>query len=122
MSALPVVVVIEDHNELGDVLRDVMTEEGYRVHSVRDQYAAVATLRSEHVDLVVADLPTPTPGSPDPVAEIARDFSDIPLIVIVEDADDVPFLGPWRRTDGRVKLRRPFKLDDLIALSRELVG
>ena len=123
MPATPVVVVIEDHPELSDVLRDVMTERGYDVLSVRDQFAAVATLRGRHVDLVVSDLPTAEAGRPDPLAEIVRDHAEVPLIQISEMADDgVPFLGPWMRTEGRFVLRRPFKLDDLLRLSREIIA
>lgn len=121
MPVTPVVVVIEDLTELGHVIRDVMGEEGYEVLSVRDQFAAVATLRGQRVDLVIADLAHP--GGPDPLTEIERDFPDVPLIVMTEEPpDQVPFFGPWRISGSRVTLRRPFKLDDLLALSREVVG
>lgn len=123
MPATPVVVLIEDQSELGDVLRDVMTEEGYVVLAVRDQFAAVATLRNEAVDLVVADLPDPEPGTVDPLAEIVRDYPEIPLVAIRDEStDEAPFFGPWLTSGGRTTLRRPFKLDDLLSLARELVG
>ena len=122
MPATPVVVVIEDHPELSDVLRDVMTEEGYEVLSARDQSTAVATLRGRHVDLVIWDLPRPEGGRPDPLAEIVHDHADVPLIQITEPTDDgVPFLGPWMKSDRRHVLRRPFKLDDLLRLSRQII-
>lgn len=123
MPATPVVVVIEDQTELGRVIRDVMGEEGYEVLSVRDQFSAVATLRSQHVDLVVADLPAPEPGRADPLAEIVQDFPDVPLIVLRDESSEgVPFFGPWRISGSWMTLRRPFKLDDLLALSRDVVG
>lgn len=123
MPVTPVVLLIEDHTELGEVIRDVMTEDGYEVLTVRDQFAAVATLRNERVDLVVADLPAAEPGQVDPLAEIVRDFSETPMVTIVEESrDGVPFFGPWRRSGHRVTLRRPFKLNDLLAVTRELAG
>lgn len=123
MPATPIVVVIEDQTELGHVIRDVMGEEGYEVLAVRDQFAAVATLRKQKVDLVVADLPAPEPGRDDPIAEIARDFPDIPLIVVSDEGkEEIPFFGPWRVSGSRVTLRRPFKLGDLLAAAREIVG
>lgn len=122
MPVTPVVVVIEDHVELSEVIRAVMTQEGYDVLSVRDQFAAVATLRSQRVDLVVADLPAPEAGRGDPLAEIGRDHPDVPVIAISDaEEDDVPFFGPWRRENSRVILRRPFKLDDLLAVSRQII-
>lgn len=123
MPTTPVVLLLEDHTELGEVIRDVMTEEGYDVLAVRDQFAAVATLRGQSVDLVIADLPTPQPGEPDPLAEIVRDFPDIPRITVADDAHGaLPFFGPCRIFEGHATLRRPFKLDDLLKLTRELVG
>ncbi len=123
MPSTPVVVLLEDHSELGAVIRDVMTEEGYDVLTVRDQFAAVATLRSESVDLLIADLPTPESGEPDPLAEIVRDFPNVPRITVADGGQGgLPFFGPWRVFEGHATLRRPFKLDDLLALTRELVG
>ncbi len=123
MPRMPVVVLIEDHTELGEVIRDVMAEEGYDVLTVRDQFAAVATLRRQVVDLVVADLPVPGPGPTDPLTEITRDFPDIPLVAIRdESAEDAPFFGPWRTSGRQVTMRRPFKLADLLTVTREVVG
>jgi DNA-binding response OmpR family regulator len=123
MPVIPAVVLIEDHSELGEIIRDVMSEEGYDVLTVRDQFAAVATLRSQRIDLVVADLPDPEPGQADPLSEVTREFPGVPLVTIVdESAEEIPFFGPWRVSGGRATLRRPFKLDDLIAVTREIVG
>lgn len=123
MPVTPAVVLIEDHTELGEVLREVMSEEGYEVLTVRDQFAAVATLRCQRVDLVVADLPDPEPGQADPLSEVIREFPDTPLVTIVEESSEgIPFFGPWRISGGRVTLRRPFRIDDLITVTREIVG
>lgn len=123
MPITPAVVLIEDHHELGEVIRDVMDEEGYEVLTVRDQFAAVAALRSQRVDLVVADLPDPEPGQADPLSEVAREFPEVPLVTIVdESSEEVPYFGPWRISGSRGTLRRPFKLDDLLAVTREIVG
>jgi DNA-binding response OmpR family regulator len=65
MPARPVVIVVEDQTELGDVIRDVFGEEGYDVLTVRDQYAAMGELRHREVDLLVADLPGSLPGEGD---------------------------------------------------------
>jgi len=123
MPATPFVLVIEGHTELGNVIRDVLTDEGYDVMAVRDQYGAVGVLRNQPVDLVVADLPTPEEGEGDPLREISTDFPDTPLITLVDEAqDDIPFFGPWRRDGSRLLLPRPFRLDSLIAATRELAG
>ena len=122
MPARPVVRVVEDQTELGDVIRDVFGEEGYDVLTVRDQYAAMGELRHREADLLVADLPGSLPGG-DPLAEISREFPDLRLVVVTDASQEqVPFFGPWRASGSRVSLRRPFRLADLVAASREAVG
>lgn len=121
MPATPVILVIEDQTELGEVILDVLTEEGYDVLAVRDRFAAVATLREREVDLIVADLPSPEPGTGDPLGEITRDFADTPLVVVSDEDGSAPFFGPWRRSGKRVELRRPFRLDDLLEVSEVLL-
>jgi DNA-binding response OmpR family regulator len=121
MPPLPVVVVIEAQTELSHVIRDVLGEEGYEVIAVRDQYAALGELRQRAADFLVADLPDLDSGIGDPLAEIEREFPKLPLIVLEDESElKAPFFGPWRVSGSRVTLRRPFRLDDLIAASRVL--
>jgi len=122
MSANPVVLVIEDQTELGNVIRDFLASEGYEVVAVRDQLAALSALNDNRADLVIADLPDGADGSPDPLVELARDFRDIPRIVIRSRDDQLPFFGPWRMEGHGATMRRPFRLDDLLSVTRELVG
>lgn len=123
MPTLPVIVIIENQAELGQVMRDVLEDEGYDVMAVRDQYGAIGVLRSQKVDMVVADLPRPLPGEGDALVELATEFPDMPLIVLHDDDQEaVPFFGPWRREGSRVVMRRPFRLDHLIEATRDLVG
>lgn len=122
MSAQPVVVVIEDQTALGEVLRDVLDDEGFEVLTVRDPHAAIGELRQREVALIVADLPDARPGDGDPLAEIEREYPDLRLIVVADESrEQVPFFGPWRVTGSRTTLRRPFRLADLIAASREAI-
>jgi CheY-like chemotaxis protein len=116
-------VVIEAQTELGRVIRDVLREEGYEVVPVLTAEEALGALREQRVDLLVSDLPEPDSDTTDPLGEVAGEFPDLRVIELSEGANDpVPFFGPWRTSGSRVTLRRPFRLDDLIAASRELAG
>jgi DNA-binding NtrC family response regulator len=122
MSAQPVVVVIEDQTELGEVIRDVLDDQGFEVLTVRDPDAAMGELRNRGVDLIVADLPTTRSDDGDPLAEIEQAYPDVRVIVVADDSmAQVPFLGPWRVSGSRTTLRRPFRLADLIAASRQAI-
>lgn len=122
MPQLPIVLLVEDQTELRHVLRDVLDEEGYEVLPVCDPAEAIAILREQSVDLLVSDLPEQNDGD-DPLADVVREFPELPLIVLSDDCHDGgPFFGPWRISGSRMTLRKPFRLDDLIAASREIVG
>lgn len=123
MPQLPVVVIVEDQTELRRVLRDVLDDEGYEVLPVRDPAEAITILREQSVDLLVSDLSEQDDETGDPLADVVREFPELPLIVLsTESKDAIPFFGPWRRSGVRMTLRKPFRLDDLIAASREIVG
>lgn len=123
MPTLPVVVVVENQSELGAVIQDVLEDEGYDVVAVRDQFGAIGVLRQQSVDMLIVDLPRPGPGEADPLTELTTEFPDLPLVVLHdEDEEELPFFGPWRREGSRVTMRRPFRLDDLVSATRDLVG
>jgi DNA-binding NtrC family response regulator len=118
----PVVVLLEDQDELGRVIGDVLGGEGLEVVHAKDATAALDTIRDREVAFVVSDLPSLGIERGDPLAPIAEPHPDLPIIIIRDPrADDVPFFGPWREEGSRVLLRRPFRIDDLLSATRELV-
>ena len=123
MGRQPVVLIIEDHAELLGIIRDVLDNEGYEVAGAQNPSDALEVLRSKDIDLLVSDYSPPFGDGSDPLVEIDREFPDLPVITFSEDDEQsVPFFGP-RRVDGsRTTLRKPFKLDHLIAALREIVG
>ena len=120
--AAPLVLVVEDNRELRHVLRDALAAEGYEVLASGDESEALAMLRERRHDLVVAD----PPESSDPeafAAAVEEEFPELPVIVVGEATDSVRlFFGAWQTSGMRRTLRKPFKLSDLIAASREAVG
>ena len=118
----PVLVVIEDHPELREVLLHALGEEGYDVVAVRDEDEALEIIGERQVDLVIADLAESGEG----VAQlpvIADAHPELPTIVFSEQAGPAGiFFGPWETDGTRRTLRRPFKLADLVAAAREAVG
>lgn len=123
MPAAPVVVVLEEETELGRVIRDVLVDEGYDVVRVRDQFGAIGIMRRKRVDLVVAGLPGPTKEEAGPLGELTTEFPDIALISLSQPGPAaLPVFGAWRREGTHITLRQPFRLDDVIEATRELVG
>jgi len=123
MPRPPVVVVIEDQNELGRVIQDVLGREGYKVVPVPTTAEALEVLRQQKVNLLVSDLPSSEGSEDDPLAPLVEEFPELGMIVMSDEADDaVPFFGPWRVSGSRLTMRRPFRLVDLVAASHEVMG
>ena len=117
----PVVVVIEDQPELGRVIREVLGTEGFDAVAVHDVRGALAVLQEQSVAFVVSDIPSPSAEEGNPLAPIVDAWPELPIVVVRDErSDDVPFFGPWRQEGNRVLLRRPFRLDALVAAAREV--
>ncbi len=105
------------------MIREVLGTEGFDVKPVPDAGAALVALREEGAVFLVSDLSSAGGDGTDPLAAIDGEFPDLPVIVIQDQrAGDIPFFGPWRAEGSKLLLRRPFRLDDLIAASRELLS
>lgn len=118
----PVVLVVEDNAELRHVLKEALGAEGYGVLAARDESEALELLRANRVDLLISDLTEPTPaGSLETVRE---EFPDIPVVALQGAPGSHPslFFGAWHQPKGFRTLSKPFRLGELLAVSREVLG
>ena len=121
MSTPPVVLVVEDHSELLNVLLDALAWVGYEVVAARDPAQATELLRARPIDLLVSD-PLPYDGGQDALAAIEAEFPNLPVVALAdEEVDPGVFFGPWMVSGNRRTLRRPFRLGDLLAACRDAV-
>lgn len=122
MSSEPVVVLVEDNAELRGVLKEALTAEGYEVLGARDASEALELLRSNTVHLLISDLTDPP--APSALDEIREEFPELPVVALSPDGAGHPtlFFGAWGG-EGRYRtLPRPFRLAELLAVSREVLG
>lgn len=116
------VLVVEDHLELRHVLMDALDWEGYETVAANDVAAAAEVLRNHPIDLMVSD-PTPFDEDDGALARIEAEFPDLAVIALEDKEDSVGiYLGPWARVGNRWTLRRPFRLQDLLAACRDALG
>ena len=123
MSAPPVVLVVEDNAELRHVLKEALASEGYEVLAARDETEALEVLRANRVDLMISDLTDPPPASTNPEA-VRQEFPDLPVVAMSGGAGGHPglFFGAWQAPKGYWTLPKPFRLGELLAVSREALG
>jgi CheY-like chemotaxis protein len=121
--ASPVVLVIEDNAELRTVLRDALGAEGYQVLVARDETEAVEILRGGRVDLLISDLTDPV-ETPDGLEALRAEFPDLPVVALSPGGGSHPpfFFAAWQAPKGLRTLSKPFRLAELLAVSREVLG
>ena len=123
MPTPPVVLVVEDQAELRLVLKEALGGEGYQVLLARDQAEALELLRANAVDLLISDLTDPVDPS-DGLDELRQEFPDLPVVAMSEAVGGHPalFFGASQGAGKYRSLARPFRLSELISVSREVLG
>ena len=116
-------LVVEDNAELRHVLKEALGSEGYDVVAARDETEALEVLRAKRVDLMISDLTHPTQGSR-AFDEFRQEFPDLPVVALSGGGGGHPalFFGGWQAPKGYRTLSKPFRLGELLAVSREVLG
>lgn len=98
-------LVVEDDSDLRGLLSTALKDAGFAVRTAEDGLAALAELRREIPDAVIADVAMPRLSGD----RLAADLADwgLPVILTSGHRDD-PGLP------GTTFLRKPFELDDLV--------
>ncbi|MSR20175.1 MAG: response regulator [Gemmatimonadetes bacterium] len=123
MSAPPVVLVVEDNAGFRHVLKEALASEGYEVLAARDEAEARELLREQRVDLMISDLTDP-PQASRSLEELRQEFPNLPVVAMSGGIGGHPslFFGAWQAPKGYRTLPKPFRLGELLAVSREVLG
>jgi len=123
MRTPPVVLVVEDNAELRHVLKEALGSEGYQVVATRDASEALEVLRGTRVDLLISDLSDPA-QSEEALDTVRQEFPDLPVVALSASTGYHPtlFFAAWQAPHGYRTLSKPFRLGELLAVSREVLG
>jgi CheY-like chemotaxis protein len=118
----PVVVVVEDNAELRLVLKEALASQGYEVLAARDDAEAFEHLRSRPVDLLISDLTEPADASSS-LETVRKEFPHLPVVALSDGAGSHPalFFAAWQDPREIRTLSKPFRLGELLAISREVL-
>lgn len=110
----PCVLVVDDEPGIRQLLRIVLSREGYVVETVPDGGAAIERLdRDPRPDLIILDLKMPVRSGTEVLRRVREDdrWDEVPVLVISGSAG----LIPLHEEDTLVStVTKPFDLDDLI--------
>jgi len=115
------VLVVEDNAELRHVLREALAAEGYHVLAARDGPDAMEVLQHNRVHLLISDL---TSVGEDVGLEAVREqFPELPVVALAGSSGRHPsfFFSAWEGPSRYRTLAKPFRLRELLAVSREVL-
>jgi len=113
------VLVVDDKASVRTLLREYLTEEGFRVVAAGDGQEALFVARHEKPDVILLDIMMPEMGGYDFMRVYTRE-SDTPIILLtakIEESDKV--LGLELGADDYVT--KPFSMRELVARVRAVL-
>lgn len=98
VSFVPHILIVDDDENIGSGLKQVLLESGYSVSTCQQASDALVELEKEHIDLVVTDIRLPGMSGVDLTKRILEKWADVPIIVMtgyseIEIAVEVLKLG-----------------------------
>ena len=116
---MPLLLLVEDQEDVRTALADILTCEGYTVCEAADRSEGLALLRAQKPDLAIVDYSVPRPADGAAFLRIKASepgLASIPVILTSGFGLPAPI-------DGVVAMvTKPFDLDEILALIRRFAG
>jgi DNA-binding response OmpR family regulator len=118
-SSAPSLLIVDDDRELGQMLQEFLTAEGFRVTIVRDGLEALHRLDAETFDLVILDVMLPSLNGFDVLKRLRRSLSVPVVMLTAHGGDDQRIVGLDLGADDY--LPKPFNPRELVARVRAVL-
>ncbi|MFD1559902.1 response regulator transcription factor [Paraburkholderia silviterrae] len=113
-------LLVEDDPMIGEAIRDALKDASYAVDWVTNGQTALATLDSQHYDLVLLDLGLPGKDGQEVLTRIRTSNNAVPLVIITaRDGLDDRLRGLDGGADDYVL--KPFEMAELLARMRAVL-
>src|SRR5580765_2553060 len=118
--AVPVVLLVEDHETSAEGYAQLLAGAGYRVARAKNGYEALAEVSREAPSVVLLDLKLPKLDGWDLLQRLKADASVASVPVIVVTGDSLPTHHEMARSRGAVAvLSKPINPDELLIVVRD---
>jgi DNA-binding response OmpR family regulator len=81
-------LIIEDHMDVLEVLRDYFVGDGYRVTCASDGTSGLQAVLSQRPDLVLLDLALPDMHGETVLLRLRVSFPDVPVVLVTANVDE----------------------------------
>lgn len=76
------VLVVDDDKNIGELLLETLTLEGFEPIYADDGAAAIDILREQHIDVALMDIIMPRQEGLQTIRQIRKEFPDVPVIAM----------------------------------------
>ncbi len=111
------ILIIDDEPSIRTILKEIMEDEGYSVHTAGDGFEGLHLLKTTKIELVLLDIWLPRMGGIDVLKEIKKEFSEIEVIVISGHAN-VDLAVKAIKIGAFDFIEKPLDMDRVINLTR----
>jgi two-component system, OmpR family, response regulator len=108
------ILIVDDHQEIRDLVSQILTKDGFRVSTAADGRQMRLRLRDHVIDLIVLDLMLPVEDGLALCRDLRAKGSTIPIIILTAKGDEIDrVLGLEMGADDYVA--KPFSGRELLA-------
>ena len=109
------ILVAEDDRRIADLLRELLTDEGFAIRIARDGVEALAEIEQVPPDVIVSDIKMPRLDGVQLATLVVARRAPIPFILTSAHFDGADI-------SGTIFVAKPFDLDGIVDLIRRLVA
>ena len=114
------ILVVDDEEEIRDLLRSILEEDGHQVLTAENGKQAIALLKTAPVKLMVTDLAMPEQEGMETIALARRDYPDLQIIAM-SGAFERSILSVARHLGAHTVLEKPVQVDEVLKLVHNLL-
>lgn len=124
MPPPPTILVVDDEPELCNVLKKVLTKEGYHVLIATSGHQALSLLKNEgNIRLILLDLKMPVMGGLDLLKKMkGSGKKKLPAVIILTAYGSLSSAREAMELGAVDYLTKPFDLEDVKAAVKEALG
>ena len=114
MAQAPLVLIVDDDQDLRDLIREMLIDAGYRAVTAANGSIGLATLRSDEPDLVLLDVAMPVMDGLTFLRQRSDEACRLAVPVVVMSAENRE--AETRRLGAQQFVAKPFDIDDLVGV------
>jgi DNA-binding response OmpR family regulator len=117
------VLVIEDDEQVGKLIREILEREGHKVAEARNGEEGLQEFRRYPADLVITDIVMPVKEGVETISDLMLEFPETKIIAISGGGRVGPetYLDLASGFGASWVIAKPFKAEVLLAAVRELL-